>query len=130
MNSGRPSSCRYDGEHPLFEQAGGGAVRFEMRRVDHDGVSRLAPAGQGGEDPVEDADPAPADEAVVERLRRSVDAWRVPPHQPAPDDMNNPRNHPPVINPRHTARLVRQKRFQTRELLYGKPEVVIGHPKR
>ena len=37
-------------------------------------------------------------------------------------------NPPTVINPRHTARLVRQKRFQTRELLYGKPEVVIGHP--
>ena len=102
---------------------------LEMGRVDHHRVGRAAVGCQGGEDPVEHPDPAPADEAVVERLRRPVDGGRVPPHQPAPDDMDNAADHPAVINPRHPARLIRQERLQPGELVLGKPEVVVRHHK-
>jgi hypothetical protein len=78
------------GNSPFFEQAGGGAVALQVRPVDHHGVRRRALPGQGCEDPVEDTNPAPADEAVVERLRRPADGGRVPPHQPAPDHVNDP----------------------------------------
>jgi hypothetical protein len=90
-----------------------------VRRNNHHGVRRRALARQDCEYLVKDADPAPADETVVERLRRPVDRRGVPPHQPASDHVNDPRNHPPIIDPRHAARLVRQKRLQACELGFG-----------
>jgi hypothetical protein len=78
------------GNSPFFEQAGGGAVALQVRPVDHHGVRRRALPGQGCEDPVEDTNPAPADETVVKRFLRPADGGRVPPHQPAPDHVNDP----------------------------------------
>jgi hypothetical protein len=33
--------------------------------------------------------------------------------------VNDPLDHPPIINPRHAVRLVRQKRLQACELRFG-----------
>ena len=85
---------------PLFEQAGGDAVRFQARRIDHHRIRVRALPRQRGKDSVEDADPASADEAVVGRLQRPVDGGRVAPRQPFADDVDDLRDHPPVIHPK------------------------------
>jgi len=43
-------------------------MRLQMQRVDHDAFGLWAVAREGREDAVEDAKPAPPDEAVVKRL--------------------------------------------------------------
>ena len=54
-------------------------MRLQMRSVDHDPLGLAAPARQFGEDLVEHAQPAPADEPIVDRLVRAVFARRVAP---------------------------------------------------
>ena len=77
------------------------AVRWAFRCV----ASMTAPvaslmATSVGEDPVEEARLAPADEAVVERLRRAVDGRSIPPSHAIPDDMDYPADDAPVIDTR------------------------------
>ncbi|MFT5948935.1 MAG: hypothetical protein ACI807_003212 [Paracoccaceae bacterium] len=43
---------------------------------------------------------------------RTVGGGGITPHQPAPDDMDDATDHPPVIDPRHASRLIGQKRLQ------------------
>ena len=45
---------------------------LEMRGIDHDALGLWPFAGESGEDAVEDAEPAPLDEAVLERLVRPI----------------------------------------------------------
>jgi hypothetical protein len=45
---------------------------FEMRGIDHQSVGLAGFACKRFENPVEDAKPAPANEAVIERLVRAV----------------------------------------------------------
>ena len=104
--------------NPLFEQTGG-AMNLQGRRIAPHRICRRALAGQRREDPVEGADPAPADDAVPARLRRPADGRRVAPRQPAPDARNDPEDHPPVLPPRHAARRVRQRRLQAGEPGFG-----------
>ena len=63
---------------------------FQMCGVDHDAFGTWTFTGQRGEDAVEHAEPAPADEAVVERLVRSVALWRIFPLQAMLDDETMP----------------------------------------
>ncbi|MFT5947929.1 MAG: hypothetical protein ACI807_002189 [Paracoccaceae bacterium] len=106
-------------------------VRCALRRasVDHHGLRRGAFGGQSREYPIEHADPAPSDEPVVKCLVRTVGGGDVAPHQPVADHMDDPADHPAVIDARHASRLIGQKRLQTQELSFCKPEVVIGHGK-
>lgn len=53
---------------------------------------------------VEHAKPAPANEAIVDRLVRTVGQWRVVPPQPGLEHKNNPTDQPPVIDPRNSVR--------------------------
>ena len=48
--------------------------------------------------------PAPADEAIVDRLVRTIVVRRIAPAQTVADHENNPRDHPPVIDPWHPVR--------------------------
>ena len=50
-----------------------------MGRVEHQPIGLAAPGYQRGEDPVEHAQAAPADEAVVDRLVRTILARRIAP---------------------------------------------------
>jgi hypothetical protein len=43
--------------------------------------------------------------------------------------MDDPADHPAVIDPRHAPRLIGQKWLQARKLSFCEPEVVIGHGK-
>lgn len=58
----RPARCV--GEQPLFEQAGGGAVGLEMGDVEHQLLGLRPLVSQLGQDAIEHAQPAPADEPV------------------------------------------------------------------
>jgi|TARA_R110000787_G_scaffold12567_4_gene40360 hypothetical protein len=102
-NSSRPWCVRYVWEQPLFDQAGGGAVGFEMGGVDHDGACCGALNRQRREDTVEHADHAAADEPVLERLVRPVSLRRITPHQAAPDYMNDTADDAPIIHARHSS---------------------------
>ena len=55
-SSGRLLFARYDGEHPLFEQARRGAMGLQMRRIDHDALGFWPFAGEPGKDATEDAE--------------------------------------------------------------------------
>jgi len=72
-----------------------------MGSVNHDALRLWPFAREPGEDAVEDTEPAPADEAIVERLLRPVALRRVLPLQAVPDHVDDPAYHTPVIDPRH-----------------------------
>jgi hypothetical protein len=64
---------------PSFLAGGCGAVGFQMGGVDHQLLGIAEFSGQFGQNPVEYAEPAPADEAIVDRLVRTIFPWCVPP---------------------------------------------------
>lgn len=66
--------------------------------VDHDALGFRPFASQPGEDAVEHHHPAPADEAVVQRLVRTVVLGRILPLQAVLDDIANPAHRAPVVN--------------------------------
>jgi hypothetical protein len=77
---------------------------LEMGRVDHQPLGLASLGRQLGEDPVEHAQSAPANKAIIDRLVRTIVLRRIPPAQTIPDHKNNPTDDPPVIDPRHTMR--------------------------
>ena len=87
-----------------MEEAGGGAMRLEMRGVDHQAIRTVAIARQFGKDPVEYAEPAPADEAVVDRLRRPVRRRHIAPSQAVADYEQDAAQHTPIVDPRNSVR--------------------------
>ena len=87
-----------------FLKAGVGPVSLEVGGVDHQPV-RLSTLGrQLREDPVEHAHPAPPHEAVVDRLVRTVVPRRIAPAQAVTDHEDDPRDNPPVSDPRDPVR--------------------------
>ena len=58
--------------------------------------------GQGGEDLVEHAHAAPADEPVVDSLGRAILGRGIAPAQTIADHEDDTADNPPVIDPRHT----------------------------
>jgi hypothetical protein len=79
-------------------------MRLQMCGVDHDPLSLAALARQFGEDLVEHAQPAPADEPVVDRLVRPVFPRRIAPAKPIPDHEHDGAHNPSVIHPRDAVR--------------------------
>lgn len=64
-----------------------------MGGVDHDLLGSGPFASQPCEDAVENAQPAPADKAVVECLMRAVVLGRILPLQAVADDIDDPAHH-------------------------------------
>ena len=56
------------------------------------------------EDLLEHPEPAPPDEAIVNRLRPTIVGGRIAPSQAVPDDEDDAADDPTAIHPRHTAR--------------------------
>lgn len=110
-SSARPWFARYDVEHPLFKQARCRAVGLQMRRVDHDALGFRPFARKPRKDTVENTEAAPADEAVIERLVRTVVSRRFLPLQPVPDHIDDAAYHAPVIDPRNTMRKREMRRY-------------------
>jgi hypothetical protein len=74
-------------------------MRLQVRGVDHDPLRLAALLGQRGEDLVEHAQPAPADEAVVDRLVRAILLGRVAPTKSPFDDEHDGADNPTVVHP-------------------------------
>lgn len=66
--------------------------------------------GQGGEDASEHGEPAPAHEAIIERLVRAVARRSVLPLQPVANDADDAADDPPIVHPLEAA-LARKERF-------------------
>ena len=72
-------------------------------------------AGQFGEDAIEDPEPAPAHEPVIDRLVRTIPLGSIPPHQAMLDDINDARDNPTVVHPWNAMRQ-RKKRLDPAHL--------------
>ena len=59
----------------------------------------------------------PADEAIVECFARTIDLRRIDPASTRLQNLDNAADHPPIINSRLTARIVRQKWLENSELI-------------
>ena len=77
--------------------------------IDHQAVIGIAGGGKGGKYLVEDAQTAPADKPVVDRLVRSVSRRCIAPPLAIANDKDDPAQHPSAINPRHTMRQPSQR---------------------
>lgn len=75
-----------------------------MGGVDHELIGLPALGCQLAKDAVEHPQTAPADEAVVDRLVRTIGGRRITPAQPVPDHEDDAADDPPVINPRNAVR--------------------------
>src|SRR6202041_601581 len=75
-----------------------------MRGVDHDPFRLAALARQFGEDPVEHAQAAPANEPIVDCLVRAILWRRVAPTQSVPDHKDDRADNPTIVNPRDPMR--------------------------
>ena len=101
---------------------------LDAAAVDEEPFRDAIDPGELGEDALPHAALGPAPEPVVKRLLRPVDLLgTIAPATAALQSMDNPGEHPTVIDPRHTTRILRQKRFNPRPLLIRKPEE-IRHP--
>src|SRR5580658_7739568 len=75
-----------------------------MRRVDHDSLRLAALARQFREYFIEDPQPAPAHEPIVDRLVRAIVPRRVAPAQAVLDYEDDAAHDPPVVHPRNPVR--------------------------
>ena len=104
-------------------------MRLEVRRVDHDHLMRVACGRQGGENPVEYPRPAPSNEAIIQGFGWTVARRRIAPHQAVPDHMDDPADHPTVINTLDAPFLVRKKSLEPLELGVRQPKMMGLHQK-
>jgi hypothetical protein len=98
--------------------AGGVLMYADNRRIDHlygcvmGGCQRIHDAGP-------DARSSPANEAIVAGGVRAKVARQIAPRRARAQDPKDAVEHAPVINTGHTARLVRQKRFDGVPFIIG-----------
>ena len=95
-----------------------------MRRVDHDALGPWPLAGERRENAIKDAEPAPAHEAIVERLVRPVTLGRVLPLQAVADHIDDAADDAPVIDARHAMRQ-RKKRRDARHLALAQQKQIV-----
>lgn len=72
--------------------------------IDHDALGLWPVRRKAGENPVEHAEPAPADEPVVQRLVWAITLRRVLPLQAVANDIDDAADDAAVIDPRHAMR--------------------------
>src|SRR3546814_8729654 len=77
---------------------------LQMGRIDHQLIRLPTLGSQRSEYLVEHAEPAPSDEAVVDRLGWAVFGRRVTPAQAIPDHEDDTAHDPPIVDPRYTVR--------------------------
>ena len=105
----------------LFEQAGSRAVSLQVGAVDHSHV-RFAPRlRQGDEGAIEHPQVAPAHEVIVQGLVGTAVLGRIPPTHAVADHEDNPRQHPPIVYPRHAVRQWKE-RLAPSHLLVRRPQ--------
>lgn len=74
--------------------------------IDHQVIRHSALGRQIVKDPIERAQTAPADEAVLDDLAWAITGWRITPAQPVPDHEDHVAYDPTVIDLRNAVRQV------------------------
>jgi hypothetical protein len=98
---------------------------LDAAAVDEQAIGGAFFAGKCAEDPFPDAALRPSDEAVVERLLRTVDILRaIGPASATFQRMDDPAQHSAIIDTLHAANVSRQQRLDPRPLRIGKPEEI------
>jgi hypothetical protein len=91
-------------EYWPFLKACDGAVRLQMRGVDHDPLRFAALALQFGENLIAHAQAAPANEPIVDCLVRAIVGRSIALSQPVLDHEDDGVDDPPIVNPRDPMR--------------------------
>jgi hypothetical protein len=107
--SGRRASARWLARAPPFS-ARGASVRLRIGRIPQHLSGRATSGRKRLEEAPPDAFDCPAQEPVVQRLRRAVLARRMPPRATRAQHMDDTAEHTPVVHPRLAASLRRQER--------------------
>jgi hypothetical protein len=102
-------------------------MRLDVRAVEQDLGGRTASRSQGGERRLPHAFLASAHEPVVQRLVRAVVDRCILLPAARPQNVYDTADHPPIVDPRHAARIVGQISLKPCELLFRQPEG-IRHP--
>src|SRR6516164_6457850 len=76
-----------------------------MRCIDHQPIRRACLAGQGRENVLENAAPAPADKAIIQRLVWPVTRRCIFPLQAVMDHVDDAADHAAIIDARQASRL-------------------------
>ena len=97
-------------------------MRLDVRAVEQDLGGRTASRSQGGERRLPHAFLTPAHEPVIQRLVRAVVDRCILPPAARPQNVYDTADHPPIVDPRHAARIVGQIGSKPRELLLRQPE--------
>lgn len=93
--------------------------------VDEQPIGRVLLAGQRAEDPFPNPTLGPAHEAIVERLLRSIDIARaVGPAPATPERVDDPAQHPAIVDTVHAANILRQQRLDPSPLRIRKPKEI------
>ena len=102
-------------------------MRFYMRRVDHLHVYGSSIPGKLAEKVFPDATPRPADEAVVNRGRRTVFGRAIAPAAAGFQDVHDTADNSTIINSLDTSYIRRQMRPNPPPLLIAQPKQVPAH---
>ena len=94
-----------------------------MCGIDHQLIRLAALGRQRSKDLVEHAQPAPADESLVDRLVRPILARRISPAKAVPDHKDYAADDPAVINPRNAVRQ-RELGLDPAHLRYRQPDQI------
>ena len=123
----RPANDRSLDSAPPFS-SGRRAMRFDGGAIDQNLRGRSARLRERVEHVRPHAFFCPSDEAVVERLPRSVLGRRIDPTAARLQHLHDATDHTPIINARFAARVGRQMWFDFRELRVCQPELIAIHP--
>ena len=96
---------------------------LEVGTVDHQRLTFTSLRRQLGEDAGEDAEAAPADPAIVERLGRTIVQRRVSPPQPIAIYEDNSTQDATIVHSRFAMRQ-REERLETLHLRLGQPKQI------
>jgi hypothetical protein len=100
------------------------AVDLDAATIDEQSVRRILGSGECAEDAFPDAALVPANEAIVERLLRSIDVGAVRPAATASQRMNDSAQHASIVHARLAPHIRWQERFDPFPLRIGKPKEI------
>ena len=102
-------------------------MNFDVAAVESHLRGRVRRCGHGREDVLPDATHAPAREAIVDRLVRSILGRAIDPTAPHLLHMHDPAQNPPIIKALRTTLVGRQMRLDLRPLFIAEPKQISAH---
>jgi hypothetical protein len=98
-----------------------------MCGVDHLGVCASSASGKRPEQVFPDAAPCPTHEAVIDRCRRTILGRAITPAAAAPQDLNDPADHTPLVHACLATNITRQMPGNPLPFTITQPIKVLAH---